>query len=882
MEAKTQEILQNELKVKRICRFCLCQNTTKLSNIYMRDTRIKTSAPLPIQIMAIASIEVFTNDGMPSYICTYCTQYFEHSYQFKQMCKKADNLLRQVPFTGKWPAELEKPTVPGNEVSVAVERKLNLSVQENFKKSNQTTQLKVQSVRMTKPSSGGGGQQRLQESNASFNAVPKKILNADPAAVPVPPTPVRTKVETIDDEATANFLNKIENDDDLFMDDVQRLIASEEVEETEFVNMNSLPVLVVDTTSTNIKPKLLNKSSVRILNKEAAKELEPRLSLPKVKQDEDGNVEIVAEILNADEPYENEPDPMDAAPIQVNVFPCSFCERSFPLRQLRDIHIKNHSRERNYLCNECNKSFFTKYDLQKHVLTHKEDKPFKCSACDKSFTRSTLLYRHERSHTDMPKYICVHCEKPFLSSEDLEKHVARHNKNRPFKCKLCHKAFAFKQGLERHEVVHSRQQPFPCQYCNQSFSTTSKLARHLTAHAGERPYPCKFCSKSYLLSHHLTRHMRSHKNARHSAMDFKCNSCTETFDSREALIVHSANHAKDESLSCPLCKESFDNFDIVTAHIKEHSGGEAYACEFCDLIFLSADKLHTHTQRSHNEEMMVYNENDKAQAAKHEQKNSERNSSDGNEDLQKTVNAFFIEEVDENARKDKIDITIKTEPSDSPKIINQVIISKDVGEVPTVSHNDDDDDDDEDDDDDDDVDDDDNQLEASLLVPVKLRKLEAVSTEVTKVADNALVLRSSPGRRKITNVNDNNNINEMKQPQVGRLKLSKDITVRKTNPAKQNSNEVSSSHQMSFLQKNSQRSSVVSTSVAMKNVKSTNDTPSNDNKKLCTMEIGGRTVKAQRITVTKAEAAALNREGRISYRNGNMILRGQQSKKKNK
>uniref|UniRef100_A0A1A9W9L4 Protein krueppel n=1 Tax=Glossina brevipalpis TaxID=37001 RepID=A0A1A9W9L4_9MUSC len=881
METKTQEILQNELKIKRICRFCLCQNGNKLSNIYMRDTRIKTSAPLPIQIMAIASIEVFTNDGMPSYICTYCTQYFEYSYQFKQMCKKADNLLRQVPFTGKWPAELDKPTIPGKEINATIERKVTIP-NENLKKLNQTTQVRIQSARATKPLTGGGGQQIPQESNVLLNAAPKKILNADPSDVPEPPTPVRTKVETIDDEATANFLNKIENDDELFMDDVQRLIASEVVEETEFVNMNSLPVVVVDTTNTNVKPKLLNKSSVRILNKEAAKELEPRLSLPKVKQDEDGNVEIVAEILNADEPYENEADPMDAAPVQVNVFPCSFCERSFPLRQLRDIHIKNHSRERNYLCIECNKSFFTKYDLQKHVLTHKEDKPYKCSACDKSFTRSTLLYRHERSHTDMPKYICVHCEKPFLSSEDLEKHVARHNKSRPFKCKLCHKAFAFKQGLERHEVVHSRQQPFPCQYCNQSFSTTSKLARHLTAHAGERPYPCKFCSKSYLLSHHLTRHMRSHKNARHSATDFKCNSCNETFDSRDSLIVHSANHAKDESLSCPLCKESFDDFEIVTAHIKEHSDGEAYACEFCDLIFLSGDKLSTHTQSSHNEEMRAYNENDKAQAEKREKKKPERNNSDVNEDLQQTVNAFFIEEVDENARKEKIDsepIDIKTEPTDSPKIINQVIISKVVGNVSTVSNHG------EDYDDDDDDDDDDNQLETSLLVPMKLRKLDVIPSETAKVVDKTMTLRSPPTRRKVANGNDNNNINEIKQPQVERiqqLKLSKDAAVNKTSTAKQRLNETVSSQQASLLQKTNQRSSAVSTTSAMKNVKGNNDTSNSDSKKLCSMSIDGRTVKAQKITVTKAEAAALAREGRISYRNGNMILRGQQSKRKNK
>lgn len=60
MAALDQEALYQNLKKRRVCRFCLSVEQTKLTNIYMRDTRIKTSAPLPIQIMAIASIEVNT------------------------------------------------------------------------------------------------------------------------------------------------------------------------------------------------------------------------------------------------------------------------------------------------------------------------------------------------------------------------------------------------------------------------------------------------------------------------------------------------------------------------------------------------------------------------------------------------------------------------------------------------------------------------------------------------------------------------------------------------------------------------------------------------------------------------------------------------------
>ncbi|KAL5287740.1 hypothetical protein ACFFRR_008554 [Megaselia abdita] len=352
------------------------------------------------------------------------------------------------------------------------------------------------------------------------------------------------------------------------------------------------------------KKRLLNKESVKILNKEAGKNhyQEPIMTTPVVHTNMDGNIEIVSKILESDEKTA-EPDPVKTAiPIQTNVFPCSQCERSFPLKQLLDMHMHRHLRERNFDCEQCDKAFFSKYDLGKHMMTHTGEKPFKCVACGKSFSRSTLLHRHEKSHTDVAKFLCVYCEKPFISKEEMEKHAERHKKHRPFACTFCNKSFAFKQGLERHETIHSRQQPYPCQYCNLSFSTPSKLARHLTAHAGKRPYPCKLCKKSYHLSHHLTRHMRSHKGNQGS---YKCVECDKIFTSRDELIYHSAQHAT-QSLTCPLCKEHFDSVEGVSEHIQQHAEGEQFACEFCDLIFMTDDKLILHCASSHAAEMAEY------------------------------------------------------------------------------------------------------------------------------------------------------------------------------------------------------------------------------------------------------------------------------------
>lgn len=321
---------------------------------------------------------------------------------------------------------------------------------------------------------------------------------------------------------------------------------------------------------------------------------------PVIKTDEEGNVEIITEMFDNSQMQYEEPDPVKfATPVETNVFPCDKCERSFPLKQLLDIHYANHTRERSFECNICEKRFFSKYDLGKHMLIHTGEKPYECVVCAKRFSRSTLLYRHEKIHTDQPKFLCAHCERPFLSELELEKHSETHKKSRPFQCKYCNKGFAFKQGLERHETTHSKVQPFPCEYCEKSFPTSSKLARHLTAHAGERPYPCKLCPKSFLLSHHLSRHLRSHGTG--GTGSYKCSDCENIFTTRDDLIYHSAVHAT-QNLTCPLCKEQFEDLDSVTEHIKSHCDGEQFACDYCDLIFITEDKREEHCSEEHAED----------------------------------------------------------------------------------------------------------------------------------------------------------------------------------------------------------------------------------------------------------------------------------------
>lgn len=365
-------------------------------------------------------------------------------------------------------------------------------------------------------------------------------------------------------------------------------------------------VMSVDTAAADIDsdPKLIPRKTIgggggggiKILNKNAPPPARAAVVADEVDDEDDDDEDYV--------------DERPAKPVKTEVYPCTECERSFPLRQLLEIHMNNHTRERSFECNICTKRFFSKYDLAKHMLIHTGDKPFVCVICSKAFSRSTLLTRHERIHSDQPKLFCTFCDRSFLSEPELKKHTERHNKTRPFSCQMCDKSFAFKQGLERHEVIHAKVQPYECEHCSISFATPSKLARHLTSHAGRRPYPCRLCHKSYLMSHHLTRHIRSHKLGN---VNFTCADCDATFTKRDDLVYHSAIHATENCL-CPLCKEKFNSIEDVTEHIKLHTKGEQFACEFCDLIFTTEDKLIDHSVIDHVEENEEYIDDERVRA----------------------------------------------------------------------------------------------------------------------------------------------------------------------------------------------------------------------------------------------------------------------------
>uniref|UniRef100_A0A2A4J6W9 C2H2-type domain-containing protein n=1 Tax=Heliothis virescens TaxID=7102 RepID=A0A2A4J6W9_HELVI len=106
------EARKETLSSFKLCRFCLAQGDT-LTSIYEKRAT-KNNVNLPLKILSCVNIEAFPSDKMPTYICARCKFFMEMSYDFKHICRQADEHILQfvqnaTPLTSmSWPQSLLK------------------------------------------------------------------------------------------------------------------------------------------------------------------------------------------------------------------------------------------------------------------------------------------------------------------------------------------------------------------------------------------------------------------------------------------------------------------------------------------------------------------------------------------------------------------------------------------------------------------------------------------------------------------------------------------------------------------------------------------------------------------------------------------------------
>lgn len=496
----------------KACRFCLTKDDPNDKLFHLFDNKLGS-----IQVWSISccGIELCEGTETAPFICTSCLQIMEAFHQYKQICKKTDTALKMYFMTKNLPEAFPLPIDKLANViltkSTATKETKDAECQATEVKVTFNKEVQAQIVeQMLQPRKVSTGKEktdishvkdiqilediRIEPGHASSTKQNRKSKEVEMKKIPYPKE--RSTKQKLMTTKCTNKRPSQANTVPPKPPKREKITSSTDNIQFEIVN----------------EPKLLNKTDIIV----AQSMDDVRIKTLKV----DGNEARVA---------------VEFDTINNEIYPCSYCSRSFPLRQQLELHEQTHFRERKFACDSCDSRFLSKHDLAKHMMSH-SNKSFVCQICKKAFSRNNILKQHqEKQHAELMKYRCDQCDKRFMEIDELKQHfTVAHNKVRRFKCK-CGKQFAYKQGLERHEVIHNKEaHDHTCEHCNESFPTVNKLSRHLLAtHTGARRYPCKYCPKKFLMSHHLSRHMKSHINgtARNDQMSF---TITEVQDYKEA------------------------------------------------------------------------------------------------------------------------------------------------------------------------------------------------------------------------------------------------------------------------------------------------------------------------------------------------------------
>jgi KRAB domain-containing zinc finger protein len=172
-----------------------------------------------------------------------------------------------------------------------------------------------------------------------------------------------------------------------------------------------------------------------------------------------------------------------------------------------------------------------------------------------------------------------------------------------FACPSCSDVFPKMSLLEKHTKSHEGAKVHTCKVCSKEFSRFNHLKRHMTSHSVVRPFSCDVCAKKFSRRDHLQQHVRLHDKKQ----EYQCDICLKTFNRADQLAKHkvSKHNVGEKALGekkyeCHVCLKTFTTEKYRDVHVKGHMGEKRFQCKTCDKCFLSKSHLTEH-MKFHNE-----------------------------------------------------------------------------------------------------------------------------------------------------------------------------------------------------------------------------------------------------------------------------------------
>lgn len=546
MDDSDKKLLNN---MDLVCRLCLSEDS-KAVPIF--DNNHKTTVPLPLLIMSCVQIEVHANDGLPAQACARCVDKVQLWFEFKGICTRSDERLRQLIVKKEVPPHLweeERITVSpkpdeGNQNSTFCQFE-----------SGQPQEVEVPEVECDV----GFASDRCEDSDSENSVVHDK-----------------------DTSRTGRHRRKMKN-----MKFQGKGIA-EPVSTLDFSSLDEDSGSDGDADWDEYKCEVCDK----VLKSDAA--------LKKHKLNHARKRKFPCSICGKAFLFKNHQvrheRNLHGKGLDEN-FPCSVCDRKFTREFELKAHLCTHAEVVSFECEFCQKVFQDETSLSDHIRLHLSDRPHICETCGKAFIRSCHLKKHMWTHSEEKKsHKCAYCDKSFVSSNSLQDHLRTHTGEKPYLCTHCGKSFSQAPALIMHEKIHATGLTHPCKYCSQSFTSAVEVSEHMkNNHSKEKPFTCNTCGKTFTMQVVYLKHVKRHESL------FLCNVCGKTFASKQCLKRHVRIHTGEKPYLCQFCNTYFRTSAHLVEHVRIHTGDRPYACETCGKSFARRTHLQQHV-RSHTGE----------------------------------------------------------------------------------------------------------------------------------------------------------------------------------------------------------------------------------------------------------------------------------------
>lgn len=592
-----------------VCRLCLSEDRSTVS--IFDSSNQKHSVPLPILIMTCTQIQVYANDGLPAQACEACVEKVESWFEFKGVCTRSDEKLRQLIIKKEVLPHWGEGAILSSPKSDENRQNSNFCQYEN----GQSQEVEVPEVECDV----GFASDRYEDSDSESRTGHEKEsrrLNRESSN--------KTRKVMLDRNETPDHIlgmdfSSLESDesgsegdedwDEYKCDVCDKVLKSDAALKKHKLNharKRKFPCTVCG------KAFLFKNHQVRHERNLHGKSINETFSCTecdrKFTQDFElkAHARIHASVITFDCEFcqkvlLDETSLADHMRIHLSERPhvCETCGKSF----IRNCHLKKHMWTHNeddkpHRCTYCGKSFLTASSLQDHVRTHTGEKPYLCTHCGKSFSQAPALIMHEKIHATGRTHPCKYCSKSFTSAVEVSAHMKdNHSREKPFTCgtcgktfamqvvymkhvkrheslflcNVCGKTFASKQCLKRHVRIHTGEKPYLCQYCNTYFRTSAHLVEHVRIHTGDRPYACETCGKSFARRTHLQQHVRSHTGEK----PYVCKYCGKPWASSSNLAEHVRIHTGEKPYMCQICGQAFGKRSAMQEHLKGHPSSES-------------------------------------------------------------------------------------------------------------------------------------------------------------------------------------------------------------------------------------------------------------------------------------------------------------------